>query len=224
MVWFKIDDNLAFHPKVMEAGNAAMGLWVRAGSWCAQQLSDGWIPRSAVRKLGSDAQANRLVSCGLWQRATREGQDGFLFHEWAERQPTRNDVEKARKDGATRQRRSRERRPDDGLVTRDNSVTGSTPSQRPGPSRPGPTTEDHLGGVSHGGDMDAWPPLYPNRCSEHGDWAQPPNCGACADVRKAAGVHPLRLVQSELQKCPAHDLRYTTRCPGCAADDKAGNA
>ena len=33
--WFKVDDNLALHPKVLGAGNAAMGMWVRAGSWSA---------------------------------------------------------------------------------------------------------------------------------------------------------------------------------------------
>lgn len=33
MSWFKVDDHLAFHRKTLAAGNEAMGLWVRAGSW-----------------------------------------------------------------------------------------------------------------------------------------------------------------------------------------------
>lgn len=31
MPWFKVDDTLALHGKVVAAGNPAMGLWVRAG-------------------------------------------------------------------------------------------------------------------------------------------------------------------------------------------------
>jgi len=43
MPWFKVDDTLAFHAKVVAAGNAAMGLWVRAGAHSMQQLTDGFI-------------------------------------------------------------------------------------------------------------------------------------------------------------------------------------
>ena len=57
MPWFKVDDNLAFHHKVVAAGNAAMGLWVRAGAMCAQQLTDGFVPDHMVNTLGSKALA-----------------------------------------------------------------------------------------------------------------------------------------------------------------------
>jgi hypothetical protein len=83
MPWFKVDDNLAFHAKTMLAGNAAMGLWVRAGSWSSQQLTDGHIPSHIIAALGTHAQAGKLVSSGLWDFA--EG--GYQFHQWTERQP-----------------------------------------------------------------------------------------------------------------------------------------
>lgn len=83
MPWFKVDDNLAFHAKTMLAGNAAMGLWVRAGSWSSQQLTDGHIPSHIIAALGTHAQAGKLVSAGLWDFA--EG--GYQFHQWTERQP-----------------------------------------------------------------------------------------------------------------------------------------
>lgn len=81
--WFKVDDNLAFHAKTMLAGNAAMGLWVRAGSWASQQLTDGHIPSHIVAALGTQSQASKLVSAGLWDVSA----DGFQFHQWTERQP-----------------------------------------------------------------------------------------------------------------------------------------
>lgn len=91
MPWFKVDDTLAFHAKTVAAGNAAMGLWVRAGSWSMQTLTDGFIPDHMARQLGTTKEANRLVEAGLWDRA--EG--GYRFHEWAERQPSAEDVKRA---------------------------------------------------------------------------------------------------------------------------------
>lgn len=109
MPWFKVDDNLAFHHKVIAAGNGAMGLWVRAGAFCAQQLTDGFVPDHMIATLGTPAQAERLVRVRLWLR--QDG--GFLFHEWAEngRQPLRADVEAereaARKRMADRRQKAR---------------------------------------------------------------------------------------------------------------------
>src|SRR5690606_8541448 len=103
---FKVDDNLAFHPKVLRAGNAAMGLWVRAGSWSAQQLTDGEIPDEILPSLGTVKQAEALVAAGLWDRAA----DAWSFHEWNGdgRQPTRESVEAERAAARERQRKHRE--------------------------------------------------------------------------------------------------------------------
>lgn len=93
MPWFKVDDQLATHPKVVAAGNAAMGLWARAGSWSAQQLTDGHIPAAMVAVLGGrPADARKLVQVGLWDIAG----DGYRFHDWEEYQPTRGVVEAQR--------------------------------------------------------------------------------------------------------------------------------
>lgn len=108
MTWFKVDDNLAFHPKVLAAGNAAMGLWVRAGSWCAQQLTDGFVPDTILPSLGTRAAAKQLEAAGLWVRLD----GGWGFHEWAERQPLRSQVETERA-AARKRMRSRRGQPDD---------------------------------------------------------------------------------------------------------------
>lgn len=92
MPWFKIDDNLAFHHKVVAAGNAAIGLWARAGSWCAQNLTDGFVPDHMLARLGTQTQVDKLVSVGLWVRVS----GGIEFHQWANRQPLRSQVEAER--------------------------------------------------------------------------------------------------------------------------------
>jgi hypothetical protein len=87
--WFKVDDSLAFHAKTVAAGNAAMGLWLRAGAWCAQQLTDGRVPTHMVRALGgTSSAANALVDAGLWLR----DDDGYRFHDWADYQPSAAEV------------------------------------------------------------------------------------------------------------------------------------
>jgi hypothetical protein len=106
VTWFRVDDNLAFHPKVMQAGNTAMGLWVRAGSWSSQQLTDGYIPAEIVRSMGNTSQAAGLIRAGLWIPAS----DGYEFHQWEERQPTRKAVEDQRAATAERVRKHREKR------------------------------------------------------------------------------------------------------------------
>lgn len=92
MPWFKVDDNLAFHHKVVAAGNPAIGLWARAGSLCAQQLTDGFIPDHMIVAMGTPAQAKKLVQVGLWDRV----RGGYKFHGWDERQPSKASVEAER--------------------------------------------------------------------------------------------------------------------------------
>ena len=108
--WFKVDDTLAFHQKTVKAGNAAVGLWVRAGSWSMQTLSDGFIPQEIAETLGTVSQAEKLVSAGLWDRLP----SGYAFHEWEQRQPTKAQVYADREASAERQRKAREKRKEEG--------------------------------------------------------------------------------------------------------------
>lgn len=92
MTWFKVDDTFAFHAKAVIAGNAAIGLWTRAGAWSSQQLTDGHIPAAIARTLGTKREADALVTAELW----RECDDGYRFWQWAERNPIQTDVKAAR--------------------------------------------------------------------------------------------------------------------------------
>jgi hypothetical protein len=92
MTWGKVDDNLAFHPKVMVAGNEAMGLWVRSLSYCCQQLTDGFVSDAIVLALGGAGVADVLVSAGLWH----EVEGGFQFNDWSHYQPSGRDERERR--------------------------------------------------------------------------------------------------------------------------------
>jgi hypothetical protein len=105
-VWFKVDDGLAFHHKTVKAGNAAMGLWVRAGAWCGALMTDGFVPDEILAVMGTSAQAARLVSAGLWIPVD----GGYQFHGWGEWQPSKADVQAAKKKESLRKKNWREAR------------------------------------------------------------------------------------------------------------------
>ena len=103
-MWFKVDDTLAFHEKVVSVGNAAMGLWVRGGAWSSQMLTDGVIPSHIITALEGCDHAPALVEAGLWD----EHPKGYIFHDWDDYQFTREEVESKRK--AERDRKREQRR------------------------------------------------------------------------------------------------------------------
>lgn len=111
MTWFKVDDGLHGSAKARRAGEA-MALWVMAGSWCADQLTDGWVPEDMVQMLAPRTWrrwADKLVQVRLWIVEEREGECGWQFHDWDKYQPTKQQVLADREAAAERQRRARER-------------------------------------------------------------------------------------------------------------------
>ena len=140
MTWFKVDDTLGSHPKARAAGLAAMGLWVVAGAWSSQHLTEGFVPDWFINSWPSgQKRAANLVQSGLWI----EADSGFRFHQWEERNPSKEQVESERAAARERQRKHRESKRDAGVshgVT--NGVTNRTPS-RPDPTVvPGGTTSE----------------------------------------------------------------------------------
>ncbi|MFD4444651.1 hypothetical protein ACFWPK_33220 [Nocardia sp. NPDC058519] len=88
----------------MAAGNAAIGLWTRAGSWSSRELTDGFIPNHMIASMGTPAQAKKLVQVRLWDKVD----GGYQFHQWEERQPfTKADVERKRDEARERMRNVR---------------------------------------------------------------------------------------------------------------------
>lgn len=112
MTWFKVDDGLHAHKKAARAGVAAMGLWVLAGSWCADQLTDGFIPDYIAARLDPDYQEHgaRLVAAGLWEAGEdADGDKGWQFHDWGDegRQPTAESVKAKQQEARDRMARLR---------------------------------------------------------------------------------------------------------------------
>jgi hypothetical protein len=98
VTWFKVDDKLHEHKKVrrMEHDLAAIGLWTLSGSWAGGERTDGFVPASIPRRWASPQKiaglAARLVDAGLWEPAEVDGERGWLFHDWEQCNPTKDDT------------------------------------------------------------------------------------------------------------------------------------
>lgn len=159
MTWFKVDDNFCGHPKVSGLDMAARGLWVTAGSWCAQQLTDGEINDRQIRQLGGTRkQADKLVTAGLW---THDGASlsarRYFFKNWSDFQPTRDEVESKRRQARERMAEARAKREQASRNAEKFARTNTERSQNvrstqnfakrspyPDPTRPDPTRPDHI--------------------------------------------------------------------------------
>lgn len=106
MPWFKSDDGFWRHPKVRKLGKdrlPAVGLWELAGTWCcdniATNVADGFVPTEQVDQWDPKHRyAKRLVDVGLWTVAELDGEHGYLFHDWADCNPTRAEIEAEREE------------------------------------------------------------------------------------------------------------------------------
>lgn len=128
MTWFRVDDEWFCHPKVMGLGLAARGLWVTAGSWCANRLTDGFVPSSALSRFGATKRvATELVAAGLWL----EVENGYQFWDWLHFQPSKEKVLADR--SATSRRVSKHRNGVTQHVTNGGSNGHVTPPPVPGP-------------------------------------------------------------------------------------------
>lgn len=62
MAWVRIHDGAMDNPKIMALTDSAFRLWVRALSYCQTQLTDGLIPREALRKMGAKRRDVELLT------------------------------------------------------------------------------------------------------------------------------------------------------------------
>lgn len=103
MSWFRIEDSFHSHPKVAQAGNAAVGLWVRCGTWSAQYLTDGTVPMNVIDSFGRQREVEALVAARLWVPTD----EAMLMPDFLEYNPSRADVQRRRKDDAERKQAER---------------------------------------------------------------------------------------------------------------------
>ncbi|MFI6055523.1 mucin-2 [Streptomyces violascens] len=156
MTWFKIDDSAHMHPKVIAAGNAALGLWLRCGAYSAQHLTEGHVPAVVAKQYGTAPQAAKLVKVGLWHahghdcpRCVQPEAGDYVVHDFFEagRNSTRAQVEANRNAAAERKAKSRSRGNggrigDESRADRARNERGSAPNQ----PRNGPTFQEETAG------------------------------------------------------------------------------
>jgi hypothetical protein len=236
MTWFKVDDSFYDHPKMYDASDASVALWIRAGTWSARNLTDGFVPTGMLARLSGDARTATAELCnrGMWLRT----RGGYQFHDWHVYQITKEESVAARskmssggalgnhrrwhgKEGKSdpdcrycqhKQPSGSDRPPD--RVGRGQGESGAKP---PGPSRPGPLR----GGPSETTTDDrASPTPPPPQCPKHIDDPEPGPCGQCADARRARERWDLADADRRRTsaKCRKHRGQPADTCGLCRAD------
>ncbi|MFI6860157.1 mucin-2 [Streptomyces sp. NPDC050421] len=128
MPWFKVDDTAHLHPKLLKAGNPAVGLWMRAGAYAAQHLTEGAVPGVVAQLYGTAPQARKLVAAGLWHaaghacpRCPQPPTGDYVMHDFLVYNPTKSATEATRAAAADRQKRAREKAAEQRGQTRNRS-------------------------------------------------------------------------------------------------------
>jgi hypothetical protein len=160
VAWFKVDDGLHDHRKTRKVRRshpdkrrdvAPFGLWVLGGSWAGANGTSGFVPTEILEEWDDDAVelAARLVEAGLWWPTVEDGEPGYGFHDWDERNPV-NEVDSGRFGNHLRWHVNRGvSNPDCELCIganrgddRGESGTISPPESSPVPTRPDPTRKN----------------------------------------------------------------------------------
>jgi hypothetical protein len=224
--------------------DAATALWVRAGSYSAAKLLDGFIAEHVLATLSRTPEeaSAELVARGLWRRV----RGGFKFHQWDERNLTRARVESDRDYERTRKKRRREEAQKAARQAVENSSQNGKPqasTQHVPPGHPPGIPRESTGtpgdvpplsvsvSVSEsvsGSDRSAGPaepggpspPEPPRQCPQHVDDPAPPHCGRCAEARRANdawhAAHRQRL--TDAPRCRQHPGQPAHNCALCRSE------
>lgn len=90
MSWFRLDDQGAFHAKVLAAGNEAYGAWCRAGQWSSGHRTEGRIPRATALTIARQRVWERLIEAGLMESL---GDNGWQIHDYLDWNPSAAEVD-----------------------------------------------------------------------------------------------------------------------------------
>jgi hypothetical protein len=195
MPHFRVDDALHSHPKAQRAGDEAMGMWARAGSFCMAYLTNGFVPEWWVKQQPKGvAKAKKLVEVGLWHDgAELDGEKGYQFHEFVGpgRQDSREKIEADRELARKRKQKSRGTSQQESHTEsqRDTPCDERGESRRspgyiPNPTQPNPVLPV-VNSVGEGHESNARDPnAPPPRCPKHPSPDHDEPCRACKAVRE----------------------------------------
>jgi hypothetical protein len=112
MAWVRIHDGAMGNLKIMRLSNSAFRLWIRGLCYCQTHLTDGLIPREALKFLDAkradvDVLSSVLVpgKSSLWERIESFG---FKVHDYLDWNDSREVVEQKRAGGRRRVQQHRE--------------------------------------------------------------------------------------------------------------------
>jgi hypothetical protein len=96
MAWFKVDDGFYTSQKFLtiprELQVEAAGVWLVAGTWSADKMTDGFVPYGVMNLWEFKTEiVEHLVRVGFWDHD--EEHDGIMFHDWCDYQPTREQLQ-----------------------------------------------------------------------------------------------------------------------------------
>ena len=70
MSWARLDDRFPWHPKVLAAGNAAIGLWVRCLVHCCAHATQGYVDEAMAKRMGTARELQSVTDAKLWVRVS----------------------------------------------------------------------------------------------------------------------------------------------------------
>src|SRR4051812_5820582 len=125
MGWFRLAGTFTDHPKVLAAGNAAVGLYVRLGCWCAEHETDGFVPEEVARRSGPKRELVKLLTSTRGRPLLDVVEGGYLLRDFLAFNPSHEQQTRQRE---LRQKRQHRWRDATGDASRDASRDGaSTP-------------------------------------------------------------------------------------------------
>ena len=106
MSWVRMDDRFPEHPKAIKVGALGRDLYVSGLCYSGRNLTDGFIPADAVRRLSElrnvNEIASRLVEVVLWEVVD----GGFQVHDYLDYNPSAQEVRSKRKADTKRKGKS----------------------------------------------------------------------------------------------------------------------
>lgn len=135
MTWARFDDSMTLNHKIVVAGNAAVGLWVRMITYSCGQLTDGFVPSSVAEMLGTKKELGRIIAGNLAHAVD----GGYQIHDFLSYQPSKEAVLADRE--ANRARVERHRKPSGKFGNGGSNGSSNalrTPLVTTAPSRPVP--------------------------------------------------------------------------------------
>jgi hypothetical protein len=218
MVWVRISDDIDEHPKVASAGPLALAVQVAALAYCNRNLTDGFIPFAAAHSLldwdiyGADGRRYTVgVTCGvtgddvvtewvirecllppgIWD--IDDQRRGYIIHDYADYQPSKEAVLKERESARERKAKSRAKSQRDAAVSHGHVTAHPVPVPVPVPvpksSNGGTSTktpvQDKPARVAYSVEFEAFWAAYPLKRGKDGayrSWKKVRKRGIANDV------------------------------------------